>query len=288
LLALAVKHWNYAASLLHDGTIASWLRRALHDPVAAQAAEMAVKQWPNSPDAALDAFVRQLSPAALPPGVMELRTTSIRLPQAGPGQQIPQKIEIANRGQGYLRGEAFSTQPWVKASQTFACSPGGVCAVSIEIDTTGLAVGQPHVAAVTLTPVGGSPEVVAVQIIVAADRSAPVRIALDAPAIEVSPSRVDFGTVSRRERSTPVAQLTVANTSKTMAQCRVQGAPKWLEAKPGTFRLVPGARQVVKLSVHADKAPSGSQKLTLTFAVDAGPDQQIEILLRVKGSGLFG
>jgi hypothetical protein len=86
----------------------------------------------------------------------------------------------------------------------------------------------------------------------------------------------------------PVTQLTVTNTSKTVAQCRVQGAPKWLEVKPGTFRLVPGARQVVKLSVRADKAPGGSQKLTLTFAVDAGPDQQIEILLRVRGSGLFG
>ena len=37
LLALAIKHWSYAAGILHDGTVAHWLRRTLHDPVAAQA-----------------------------------------------------------------------------------------------------------------------------------------------------------------------------------------------------------------------------------------------------------
>ena len=79
-----------------------------------QAAEAAVNQWPASPDAALDAFIRQLNPGALPPGVLELRTSSLRLPQVGFGQKLRQEIEIANRGRGYLHGEIFSSRPWVK------------------------------------------------------------------------------------------------------------------------------------------------------------------------------
>ncbi len=288
LLSLAVTHWSYAAAILHDGTIGHWLRRTLHDPVAAQAADAAVKAWPNSRDAALDAFIRQLNPAALPPGKMELRTSSIRLPRVGPGQQIPQRIEIANQGQGYLRGEILSTQPWVKVGRAFSCPPGKVCAVPIEIDTTGLVAGQPQLAAVTLTPVGGGPEVVAVQIAVAEDKAAPVQITLSSPTIEVSPRRVDFGEVDRRALSTPRVSLTVTNISQTAAQVRVQDAPKWLLVKPVTFRLVPGARQVVKLVGRVDKVRGRKEKVRLTFAVDGGPDQEIEVLLEIKGRGWFG
>jgi serine/threonine protein kinase len=288
LLALAVKHWTYAAGILHDGTIANWLRRTLHDPVAAQAAEAAVQQWPSSPDAALEAFIRQLNPAALPPGQMELRTTSIRPPRVGPGQRFPQEIEIANRGQGYLRGEILSTQPWVKVGGTFACPPGQVCTVPIEIDTTGLAQGRPHLAAVTLTPVGGTPEVVAVQITIAEGRTAPMGIAPTSPAIEVSPKMVDFGTVDPKALSTPQIKVTVTNISNATIQVRVQGAPRWLLSKPDTFRLVPGAKQAVKLVGRVDKVRRREQRVALTFALDGGRDQEIEVRLRVKRRGLFG
>jgi hypothetical protein len=288
LLVLAIKHWAYAAGILHDGTIAHWLRRTLHDPVAAQAAEAALKQWPNSPDAALDAFIRQLSPAALPPGKMEVRTISIRLSSVGPGQQIPQRIEIANQGQGYLRGEVLSTQPWIKVGMAFACPPGRVCTVPIEIDTTDLAPGQSHLAAVTLTPVGGMPEVVAVQVTVAQDRAAPVQITLTSPIIEVSPKQVDLGVVDPKALSTQQARVTVTNISQTSAQVRVQGAPRWLLIKPETFRLVPGAKQVIKLLGRVDKVRARRHKVTLTFAVDGGQDQEVEVLLEVKRRGLFG
>jgi serine/threonine protein kinase len=287
LLAQAVKHWDYAAGILHDGTVAHWLRNALHDPVAAQAAEAAVQQWPNSPDAALDAFIRQLSPSALPPGRLELRTISIRLPDLSPNQQISQQIEIANRGQGYLRGEILSTQPWVKVSNAFSCPPGKVCGVPVEIDTASLAAG-PYLAAVTLTPVGGMPEVVAVQIAVSAAKAAPVQITLAASTVEVSPKVVDFGTVNPGALSTASQSVTVSNLSSTTAQVRVQGAPRWLLVKPEIFRLVAGAKQVVKLTGRVDKVRSRKEKVKLTFAVDGGQDQEIEVRLEVKRRGLFG
>lgn len=288
MLALAVKHWTYAAAILHDGTMAHWLRRALHDPVAAQAAEEAVQRWPSSPDAALDEFIRHLAPTMLPPGKLEMRTSSIRLPHLGPDQQIRQQIEIANRGRGYLRGSIMTTQPWVGVGADFACPPGQICRLPIEIDTKGLDPGRAYLAAVTLTPVGGTPEVVAVQISVDARATAPVHITTDPPAVQVSPGRLDFGTVSNKDRRTAAERLTVTNVGRTMAQVRVQGAPRWLEVEPAEFGLVPGARQIVKVRGRPDRVRRGRQEARLTIAVDGGPDQELEVVLEVKRRGLFG
>ncbi len=288
LLALAVKHWSYAAGILHDGTMTHWLRRALHDPIAAQAAEEAGQLWPNSPDAALDEFIRRLEPAMLPPGELELRTSSIRLAHLGPNQQIRQAIEIANRGRGYLRGEIFSTQPWVQVIDgAFACPPGQICQIPLELNTKGLEPGRAYLAAITLTPAGGTPEVVAVQIAVDAQAAAPRRITTSPPAIDVSPGRIHFQ-VSRRDRRPPSERLTVTNTTRTEAQVQVQNVPRWLEVEPETFRLVRGARQVVKIRGRPDRAQSGRHEAKLTFAVDGGADQHVEVLLEAKRRGLFG
>lgn len=285
LLALAVKHWSYAAGILHDGTMAHWLRRALHDPVAARAAEEAVQHNPNSPDAALDEFIGNLNPAILPPAKLELRTTSIRLPGLAPNQRISQKIEFANRGRGYLRGEVFATKPWVRlGSAAFSCAPGQSCQVPIEIDTGALDTGQAYLAAVTLSPEGGMPEVVAVQISVAAGAATPA----GPQAIQISPQRIDFGTVSRRDRRTSARRLTVTNLGQAMVRVRVQGAPRWLEVEPAAFSLVGGARQVVKMRGRPDRVRDGRQQATLTLAVEGGPDRQVEVSLETRRWRWFG
>jgi serine/threonine protein kinase len=293
LLSLAIKHWDYAAGILHDGTIAHWARNTLHDPIAARAAEAAVQQWPDNPDAALDAFIRQLNPAALPAGKMELRATSIRLTGLPPGQQVPGQIEVVNRGQGYLRGDLLSTQPWLRVNPAFACPPGRTCAIPIGIDTAGLAAHQPHLAAVTLTPVGGAPEVVAVQVTVAAANAAPAKAAAAprapaVPTIEVSPKRVDFGIVDRGALSTSRVSVTVSNVSQATAQVRVQGAPRWLLVKPASFELAPGDRQVVEVVGRVDKVSGRSQKVRLVFATRGGRNQEISVQLQIKRRGLFG
>ena len=288
VLALALKHWRYAAGILEDGTLAAWLRGTLHDPVAAQAAEAAVVRWPRDPDAALDEFIRQLDPSLLPPGRMELRTSSIQLWEAGPDQQIQREIEIANRGQGYLRGEVLVTEPWVRASKAFACPPGRTCRLPIEIDTTGMAPGQPQLAAVTLTPAEGYPEVVAVQVFVAPTGSTPARSTASKPEVEISPARIDFGTVSRQDLSAGPLQISVANRGSRPAQVRVEGAPRWLLVNPEGFRLAAGARQTVKFVARIDKVRGSREEVRLRFSVDGGKDQEIEVRLRTRRRGLFG
>jgi serine/threonine protein kinase len=289
MLALAVKHWDYAAGILLDGTLGHWLRRALRDPAAAQAADEVSARWPSDPDAALDAFIRHLDSGALPQGKMDLQTTSLRLSDIRPGQKLSQTIKIANRGQGTLRGEIFATQPWVRVGgSTFACPPARICAIPIEIDTSGLVAGQPHLAAVTLMPAGGAPEVVSVRIAVAQAGSTPSPGSSGSPAISVTPRRIDFGTVSRQALSSRRERMTVTNVGQTPADCRVVGAPRWLLVKPETFRLMPGARQQVELVARVDKVRGRKDKTVLTLAIDGQQHHEVEVVLRVKGSGLFG
>jgi len=275
LLTLAVKHWRYAAGLLADGTLVRWLRHTLHDEAAAKAGEVAVRQWPSDPDAALDAFIGQLDPGLLPPSKMELRTASLR-PQVGLGQKVNQAIEIANRGQGLLRGEVLSSQPWLSpVSNVFVCPPKSNCSVSIEIDATTLACGQSHLAAVTLTPAKGMPEVV------------PVQVTVVTPTIRAEPTRLDFGSVPRRGPA-PVKTFTVTNPGPAIADCRVLDVPEWLTAKPTAFRLAPGAQEIVTLEPRPQKVPGRGQEIALTVAVDKGQPQQIATAVRIKDAGLWG
>ncbi len=289
MLALAVKHWDYASGILLDGTLGHWLRRALRDQAAARAADEASTRWPGEPDAALDAFVRQLDSGALPQGKMDLQTTSLRLSGLRPGEKLSQTIKIANRGQGTLRGEVFATQPWVRVgSSTFACPPARICAIPIEIDTSALAAGQPHLAAVTLTPSGGPPEVVPVEVAVAQARSAPPPNSSAPPAIRVKPRRVDFGTVSRQALGSRRERVTVENIGQTPADCRIAGAPRWLLVKPETFHLQPGTSQEVELVARVDRVRGRKERAVFTVAPDGGQHQNVEVELRLKGGRLFG
>ena len=275
LITLAVKHWRYAAGLLADGTLVRWLRHTLHDETAAKAGEGAVRQWPSDPDAALNAFIEQLDPGALPPPRMELRTTSLK-PQVGLGQKATQAIEIVNKGQGLLHGEVLSSQPWLSpVSSTFFCPPGNICTVSVEIDAAALVTGQSHLAAVTLIPTKGLPEVV------------PVQVTVVTPTIRVEPARLDFGSATRRGAAV-VKTLTVTNPGPAVADCKVLGVPEWLIARPAAFRLSAGAQETVTLELRPHKVPGRGQEIVLTMAVDKGQLQQIAAVVRIKDAGFWG
>jgi serine/threonine protein kinase len=276
LLSLAVKHWGYTAGLLQDGTLVRWLRGTLHDALAVQTAEGALHHWPGDPDAALDAFLRQLAPSLLPPPTLALRTPRLDLPAVGVQQKVVRRIEITNPGPGYLRGEVFGSQPWIKVpGGTFTCPPGQGSFVPVEIDPTGLSPNQDYVGAVTLRPAQGSPEVVAVQIRVIA------------PDIQIVPPRLDFGIVFRQDRRTQRQSFRVRNVSQAVAECRVVGAPTWLRVAPETFRLQPRGERDVDLFGEVSRLTGRRHEVTLTITVTGGASQQVAVALRLKG-GLFG
>jgi tRNA A-37 threonylcarbamoyl transferase component Bud32 len=228
--------------------------------------------WPG---ATADASATRPDPASQPVGKLELRSTSLQLAEVGPGERVRLEIQISNRGQGRLQGEVHSSRSWLHVSQgVFACPPGAAAAVAVEVDTTGLATDQVHLAAVTLVPEGGAPEVV------------PVQVHVVPPAIQVTPAEVDFGTVSRRFARTPQQRITVTNVGRVAARCRVLGAAEWLQVRPEVFHLTPGARRDVELVGSLDKLPGRRQGLTLTVAPDGGQGQPVQVVLRVQ-AGLF-
>ena len=79
----------------------------------------------------------------------------------------------------------------------------------------------------------------------------------------------------------------MTNISRAAAQCRVVGAPAWLLVKPEQFGLQPGVRQSVELVGRMAKIQGRKQQAALTFTLDGGQGQRVEVRLRVK-SGLFG
>jgi serine/threonine protein kinase len=283
LLALAVKHWRYAAGILMDGTISRWLRGTLHDSVSAQVADAATAKWPDNPDAALDDFLRSLDPTALSPGRMRLGTSTVRLVDLPPNERTLHHVQVMNRGEGYLRGRVTSTRPWLKVGKgTFACPPGQVYHVPFEIDTAGLAPGQLQLAALTLVPTGGELEVVAVQVSVAQSKTAGPRTAAPVPAVQVDPKRVDFGTVSRRKLSTAAKHITLTNPGGVPVRVEVQGAPKWLLIKPERLRLDARGTQAVRLVGRVDKLRGRRYRVKLRIAVEGGQAQEVQVVLRVR------
>lgn len=288
LLTLAIKHWHYAAGLLQDGTLTAWLSRTLHDPVAAQAAESALRQWRGNPDAALDAFVRKLAPGALPPGKLTVRTPRLQLSDVSPNGSIPATIQIANTGQGYLHGEMLSTQPWLRVDSAFACPPGRVCPIQVEIDGSGLPPGQSHVGAVTLLPEGGTPEVVAVQVQVAGKAGQQPAGVVVRSILDVNPRQIDLGSVSSGSLNTVTGRLTVTNTGPKKVRVRVDGAPGWLQVRPDSFTVGRGDRQVVRLVGRAYKLQGLKPEASLTLSVDGKVEQQVVVRMQIKRRGFFG
>jgi hypothetical protein len=64
--------------------------------------------------------------------------------------------------------------------------------------------------------------------------------------------------------------------------------PRWLDAEPNSFRLQPGASQIVRLQARLDRLRGRTKQITVTFVLDGGPDQDVEVFLEVKRRGLFG
>jgi len=157
LIAQATKHWSTSPASCRAALSPSGCG---HPPRYRRCpgGRRALSRWPGDPDAALDAFLRQVAPGGLPAGKMELRTASLSLTAVDPHRSIQGRIEIATAVR-LLRVQAFSTQAWVRlATSSFGCPPGGLSSLQVEVDPSGLAQAAPHIAAVTLEPEGGTPK----------------------------------------------------------------------------------------------------------------------------------
>ena len=181
-----------------------------------------------------------------------------------PNQQISQTDQDRQPGQGYLRGEITSTQPWVKAGAAFSCPPGPHLRRAHRDRYHDLMPGQ-SLGGCDPDPGGGQPEVVAVQVMVTGVR----RRCRHPPAIEVSPSRVDFGTVAADELSTPQSVVTVTNTEQGGSRVR-SGSPPWLLVKPETLSSGPPAPSKCEVRGARGQGPGAQTQGQLLLPWTAG------------------
>jgi serine/threonine protein kinase len=275
LIELVAKHWDYATRILADGSIATWLRQVLHDPVAAQAAEAALASHPSDPGAALDRFVRELDPAALPQPRLDLRTRELNLGEVPGGEIAQAQLEIGNGGGGYLFGSLSTTVPWLRVGNggRFGCPAGQTVRLPVVADTSALAPGSHHSGSIVVSMTGSQPATV------------PVQVRVPSPELSVAPDRLDLGRVRRTEPFTPRHTLRVVNQGASAADCRITGAPRWLQVHPAQFRLLPGARQEVTVVGRMSKVPKGRRHtVRLQVEAEGAPASQVRVSLQAGGA----
>lgn len=164
VLDLALKHWEYARGILYDGSLAAWLRRSLYNPLAADQAQYAVRQYPEEPDAGLDAFLRALSPRLPKPQIRVIDQT-LEFGEIEPGDTAQLLLSVVNLGPAGARGEVVASETWLRPAVTqFGLGPQDRKDIAIHIaDTDRLKPGQRCSGTITLRLANGASVTVTVQ-----------------------------------------------------------------------------------------------------------------------------
>jgi serine/threonine protein kinase len=269
LVSLSVKHWNYAADILYDGSIAHWLRDALHDPVAARTAEEAVEKYADDPNAGLEYLIRKLDPKAMPAPKLNLATGRLRYEHPSETDDS-QSIQVSNTGGGYLYGTATSSAPWVKVDERVRCAPGMTQSLPVVIDTRELKPGNTYRAKVEIQASG------------AQSASIPIEVRVPAPLVSVTPLRIELNKGSRRELFTSRGEFEVRNGGQGRADCRITGAPEWLFLDPQRFTCLPGQPRVVEMVGRADLLPGDepTPSATLQIDVEGGRTHTVQVTVQ--------
>lgn len=152
LLDLSARHWAFARGILYDGSLESWLRTTLHDPLTANLVRDTVRQYTNDQDAGLDYFLRTLNPQL---GAARLRLLDQRLDfgRVEAGTTVTRTLSIVNTGYGGAHGTVKSSVPWLEpASRHFGCGPSGRCNIAVRVVDTGVLSPGRHAGKIRLEP----------------------------------------------------------------------------------------------------------------------------------------
>jgi len=269
MIALSVKHWDYASDILYDGSMTRWLRDAVHDPVAARMAENAVKRHADDPNAGLESFIRSMDPQAMPLPQLKVLTGRLAYERAV-GRDDSQQIEIANTGGGYLYGTVTSSAEWLDVKGRPACAPGQTQSLPVVVRTGDLVPGQVYRARVDIQASG------------AQSATIPVEVKVPPPIVDISPTRIELGVLSSKELFTERASFVVQNRGEIRAECQIEGNPLWLVLAPSRFTCMPGQKQVVELVGRADKLPAQEQERSATLHVQVKGIRPRQVQVVVK------
>lgn len=272
LLSLCVKDWDYAADMLYDGSLAQWLRTALHDTAAARVAEAAVARYADDRGAGLDHFIRSLDPKAMPQPRLQVSTRQVRYDHAW-GQDASQAIEFTNVGRSHLYGQVTSSAPWVRVAGRVRCAPGRTQSLPVVIDTEGLTPGRTYTAKVDIRASG------------ARLASVPVEVRVSLPLIDIEPMQI-YLIFSAGLKFTDIRSFRVHNRGSGRVHCQIEGAPPWLTIAPQAFACLPGQTQEVALrgQVHKLLDKGRSHSAVLQVKLQGTRPQQVRVTLQPRTS----
>ena len=270
LIALSIKNWDYARDILYDGSIAHWLRDALHDPAASRAAQTAVQKYDDS-NAGLEYFIRTLDPKAMPSPQLSITTGQLRYERVVE-QDSSKQIKVTNKGGGYLYGTATSSAPWVKVAERLRCAPGQTQSLPVTVDVRSLAPGKIYRAKVDIQASG------------AQVASIPIEVRLPLPLVNVSPLQLYLGIDPRMHPFTDRGAFEIRNVGEGRADCQIEGNPPWLFLEPKTFTCAPGQRKVIELVGRVDLLPANDQRTgaTLEIKITGARSQRVQVTLKPR------
>jgi serine/threonine protein kinase len=257
LIALCVKHWDYAADILYDANITNWLSKVLHDPVAAKEARAAINNHPQDRNAGLDAFIRALDAKAIPAPRLVLDTPRLDYGQSPTGQLRTQELKVRNAGGGYLYGTVASSVPWAKiVDGYFSCPAGQAQSILVTVDTGGMTPGTFYHGSLALTTPYTQPLTI------------PIGLSVCSLILQLDRKDLSFGSIPKGLKSIPPLTFTVINQGQSEAICRIADVPNWLFVSPDTFRCPPGGRKKVEVMV-VPKALAEERTYTTLLKVEA-------------------
>lgn len=132
-LDLSLRYWDHARQLLYDGTLDSWLRQNLRDPESAQRAQDATQEYPQTPDAGLDAFVRASNPRTVSPTLV-IEPAAADLGSVLVGQACSADLRLRNMGPGGSHGSLRGSQPWLAVTPNqYALAPGASASLRVSV-----------------------------------------------------------------------------------------------------------------------------------------------------------
>ncbi len=268
---LAQEQWDYTRDILQSGDLEHWLRRSLHNPVAAETARKAMATHPDL-DGALDLFLRELDPQ-FPTGKLALPQVTLDLGTVTTYRGGSGTLELRNNGRGYSHGTVSSSAGWLsEADGRFGVKPGGSDQLVIKADTSQLEPGKQYQEALTLVPADGSKPL-----------KLEVTLQVAEPRIQPSPQQFEFNLT---DGDAP-QELTLTNTGGHSVECAITREVHWLLVQPKSVTLPAGQTAKVTVAIRPDRLPLAARPRShLTLTPSHGPTASIPVaVLSRRGAG---
>ncbi len=269
LIALSVKHWEYAADILYDGTLGRWLTEVLQDPAAARVAQEAIRRYPDDHNAGLEYLLRTLDPKAMP--APQLKVLGGRLLYDNiAGTDSSQQIQVQNAGGGYLYGTVKGSEPWIEVSGRVACAPGQIQTLPVIVHASELTPGRIYQAKIEIQASGAQSALI------------PIEVRVPPPIVDIAPTHLDLSMLGKGQLFTERGAFEVRNRGRVSARGQIDGIPPWLALHPARFSVAPGQSETIELVGRADMLPPDPRGWLATLQVQIAGIQPRPVTVAVR------